>query len=139
MIATALDHLTAPPSSKLLGWHLLDARPSEGWIRIGFEGKQEFCNPAGFIQGGILSAMLDDTMGPAVFVMTDGKRYTATITMTVNFLAPARPGPIVGEATVTQLGKTIAFVEGQLIADGGTLLATATASARLVDTAKAIQ
>ena len=139
MIATALDHLTAPPSSKLLGWHLLDARPSEGWIRIGFEGKQEFCNPAGFIQGGILSAMLDDTMGPAVFVMTDGKRYTATITMTVNFLAPARPGPIVGEATVTQLGKTIAFVEGRLIADGGTVLATATASARLVDTAKAVR
>jgi uncharacterized protein (TIGR00369 family) len=139
MIATALDHLTAPPSSKLLGWHLLDARPSEGWIRIGFEGKQEFCNPAGFIQGGILSAMLDDTMGPAVFVMTDGKLYTATITMTVNFLAPARPGPIVGEATVTQLGKTIAFVEGRLMAEGGTLLATATASARLVDTAKAIR
>jgi uncharacterized protein (TIGR00369 family) len=139
VIATALDHLTAPPSSKLLGWHLLDARPSEGWIRIGFEGKQEFCNPAGFIQGGLLSAMLDDTMGPAVFVMTDGKRYTATITMTVNFLAPARPGPIVGEATVTQLGKTIAFVEGRLMADGGTLLATATASARLVDTAKAIR
>jgi uncharacterized protein (TIGR00369 family) len=139
MIATALDHLTAPPSSKLLGWHLLDARPSEGWIRIGFEGKQEFCNPAGFIQGGILSAMLDDTMGPAVFVMTDGKRYTATITMTVNFLAPARPGAIVGEATVTQLGKTIAFVEGRRMAEGGTLLATATASARLVDTAKAIR
>ena len=139
MIATALDHLTAPPSSRLLGWHLLDARPSEGWIRIGFEGKQEFCNPAGFIQGGLLSAMLDDTMGPAVFVMTDGKRYTATITMTVNFLAPARPGPIVGEATVTQLGKTIAFVEGRLIADGGTVLATATASARLVDTAKAVR
>jgi uncharacterized protein (TIGR00369 family) len=93
MIATALDHFTAPPSSKLLGWHLLDARPKDGWIRIGFDGKQEFCNPAGFVQGGILSAMLDDTMGPAVFVMTEGKLYTATITMTVNFLAPAKPGP----------------------------------------------
>ena len=55
---------------------------------IGFDGKPEFCNPAGFIEGGILSAMLDDTMGPALFVMTDGGRYTATITMTVNFLAP---------------------------------------------------
>jgi uncharacterized protein (TIGR00369 family) len=139
MIATALDHLAAPPSAKLLGWHLIDARPAEGWIRIGFDGRPDFCNPAGFVQGGILSAMLDDTMGPAVFVMTDGKRYTATITMTVNFLAPARPGPIVGEATVTQLGKTIAFAEGKLMADGGTLLATATASARLVDTAKAVR
>lgn len=138
MIATALDHLAAPPSSKLLGWHLLDARPQQGWIRIGFDGKPEFCNPAGFIQGGILSAMLDDTMGPAVFVMTEGRLYTATISMTVNFLAPARPGPIVGEADVTQLGKTVAFVAARLMAADGTVLATATTSARLVETAKAI-
>ena len=136
MIATALDRLTAPPSSKLLGWRLIDARPTEGWIRIGFDGRKDFCNPAGFVQGGILSAMLDDTMGPAVFVMTDGKLYTATITMNVNFLAPARPGRIVGEATVTQLGKSIAFVEGRLMSEDGTLLATATTSARLVETAK---
>jgi acyl-coenzyme A thioesterase PaaI-like protein len=91
MIATALDNLIAPPSSKLLGWHLLDARPKDGWIQIGFDGKRDFCNPAGFVQGGILSAMLDDTMGPAVFTMTHGKLYTATITMTVNFWR--RPGP----------------------------------------------
>ena len=71
MIATALDHLVAPPSSKLLGWHLIDARPGDGWVRIGFDGRHDFCNPAGFVQGGILSAMLDDTMGPAVFVMTE--------------------------------------------------------------------
>jgi uncharacterized protein (TIGR00369 family) len=139
MIATALDHLEAPPSSKLLGWHLLDARPADGWVRIGFDGRKEFCNPAGFIQGGILGAMLDDTMGPAVFVMTDGRLYTATISMTVNFLAPAKPGPITGEATVTQLGRTVAFVEGRLIGEGGGVLATATTSARLVETAKAIR
>jgi uncharacterized protein (TIGR00369 family) len=139
MIATALDRLTPPPSSKLLGWHLLDARPGEGWVRIGFDGKKEFCNPAGFVQGGILSAMLDDTMGPAVFVMTEGRLYTATITMTVNFLAPAKPGPITGEAEVKQLGRTIAFVEGRLIAEDGILLATASASARLVEAAKAIR
>jgi uncharacterized protein (TIGR00369 family) len=139
MIRTALDDLAAPPSSILLGWHLLDARPKDGWVRIGFDGRGEFCNPAGFVQGGILSAMLDDTMGPAVFVMTEGKLYTATITMTVNFLAPAKPGPIVGEANVTQLGKTIAFVEGRLMAEDGRLLATATTSARLVEAAKAIR
>ena len=139
MIATALDHLTAPPSSKLLGWHLIDARPAEGWIRIGFDGKPEFCNPAGFVQGGILSAMLDDTMGPAVFVMTEGRLFTSTITMTVNFLAPAKPGPIVGEARVTQLGKTIAFMEGRLTAADGAVLATATTSARLVETAKVVR
>jgi uncharacterized protein (TIGR00369 family) len=139
MIRTALDRLEAPPSSKLLGWHLLDARPKDGWVRIGFEGKPEFCNPAGFIQGGILSAMLDDTMGPAVFIMTDGRLYTATISMTVNFLAPAKVGLIVGEANVTQIGKTIAFVEAKLTAGDGALLAASTASARLVETAKVVR
>src|ERR1700679_100891 len=121
MISTALDAFTAPPSSRLLGWHLLDARPRDGWVRIGFDGKPEFCNPAGLVQGGILSAMLDDTMGPAVFIMTEGRLFTATITMTVNFLAPAKPGPLVCEANVVQLGKTAAFVEGRLMAEDGAL------------------
>jgi hypothetical protein len=83
MIATALDHIRMPPCARLLGWRLVDARPQDGWIKIGFDGKPDFCNPAGFVQGGILSAMLDDTMGPAVFVMSDGRLYTTTITMTV--------------------------------------------------------
>jgi uncharacterized protein (TIGR00369 family) len=113
--------------------------PWDGWIKVGFEGKQEFSNPAGFVQGGMLSAMLDDTMGPAVLVMSEGRLYTTTISMTVNFLAPARPGPIVAEARVTQLGKTIAFVEGKLMAEDGTLLATATASERLLDAAKVVR
>ena len=59
---------------------MIDARPSEGWLKVGFDGKLEFCNPAGDVQGGILSAMLDDTMGPAALIMTDGKFYSTTIT-----------------------------------------------------------
>ena len=139
MIATALDTIPMLPVAKLLGWRVADARPQDGWIRIVFDGKPDFCNPAGFIQGGMLSAMLDDTMGPAVFVMTEGRLFTTTITMTVNFLAPAKPGPITGEATVTQLGKTIAFVEGRLTAEDGTLLATASSSIRLVEAARALR
>jgi len=139
MVRTAFDDFALPPCSQMLGWRLLDARPAEGWIRIGFSGKPDFCNPAGFIQGGILSAMLDDTMGPAVFAMTEGRLYTATISMTVSFTAPARPGPIVGEARVTQLGKTVAFMEARLFADDGILLATATANARLVESARALR
>jgi acyl-coenzyme A thioesterase PaaI-like protein len=35
----------------------MDARPQEGWIKVGFDGKREFCNPTGFVQGGFLTAM----------------------------------------------------------------------------------
>jgi uncharacterized protein (TIGR00369 family) len=139
MIKTALDQMTPPPSAKLLGWHMLDARPSEGWLKVGFDGKREFCNPAGFVQGGILTAMLDDTMGPAAFIMTDGKFYTTTISLTVNFMASAKPGLIIAEAKVIQLGKTIAFMDGKLTAEDGTLLATATTTARLLEAARALR
>jgi len=57
----------------------------------------------------------------------------------VNFLAPARPGPIIAEARVTQLGKTIAFVEGRLTAEDGTLLATASATERLLEAARGVR
>jgi uncharacterized protein (TIGR00369 family) len=139
MIKTALDEITPPASAKLLGWQLLDAKPAEGWLKVGFDGKKEFCNPAGFVQGGLLTAMLDDTMGPAAFIMTEGKFYTTTISLNVNFLASAKPGPLIAEAKVIQLGKTIAFMEGKLASEDGTLIATATTTARLLEAARALR
>lgn len=137
-VATALDDLPMPPCAELLGWHVLDARPAEGWIRIGFMAKPEFTNPAGFIQGGFLAAMLDDTMGPAAFVMSEGALYTASIDFYVSFLAPAKPGPLFGEGRVVQLGKSIGFLEAVLMDEAGTPIARATSSARLVLSAKAL-
>jgi uncharacterized protein (TIGR00369 family) len=139
MLKTALDDIPAPPSAKLLGWRLLDARPYKGWLKVGFDGRPEFCNPAGFIQGGILSAMLDDSMGPAAFMTSEGRFYATTISLTVNFLAPAKPGPLIVEAQVIQLGKGIAFMEGKLMANSGAVLATASTTARLIEAASAFR
>jgi len=138
MTTTALDHIPPPPCAQLLGWRILDAKPDQGWIRVGFEGKPEFRNPAGFIQGGMLAAMLDDTMGPAAFIMGKGEVFTPTIDMHVSFLVPAKVGTIIGEASVVQMGKTIAFLEGKLMDEAGTVLAKATASVRVVASAKAL-
>lgn len=127
--------MPAPPCAKLLGWRLEDYDEARGWVRIAFTGRNDFLNPAGYIQGGILTAMLDDTMGPAVVVKSGGALFTATISLTVSFLAPAQPGPLFGEATVVQLGKTVAFMEGCLLDAERRMLARASASARLVPAA----
>lgn len=137
-VPTALDGLPRPPCAELLGWEVIEARPADGWIRVRFEGRPEFVNPAGYIQGGFLAAMLDDTMGPAMFVYSEGRLFTPTIELHVSFLSPARPGPIYGEGQVVQAGKSIAFLEGQLMDLSGTLIAKATASARLVPAGKAL-
>jgi uncharacterized protein (TIGR00369 family) len=130
------DQFPKPPCAELLGWHLIDADQGAGWIKIGFEARPEFRNPAGFVQGGFLAAMLDDTMGPAVLMKSNGRAYTATIDLRVSYLAPARIGAFVCEARVVQLGKTIAFAEAKLMDANGTLVATATTSARVVEASK---
>ena len=104
-----------------------------GEIELGFDGKPEFLNPMGIVQGGFLSAMLDDTMGPLIFVMTEGRMFATTIDLHVHFLRPVKPGPIMTKAQLTQLGKKVAFAEGQLFDSDGRLSARATCSALLLE------
>lgn len=133
MARSFLFDLDPPPSAKLLGWRLLDVEPEAGRIRVAFDGTEDFLNPAGFIQGGMLSAMLDDTISATVAARTDGRLFSTTIDMNVSFIAPARPGTLVAEGRIVRLGKTIAFLEGELRDADDALLARATASARLIE------
>ena len=125
-----------PPCAATLGWRLIDSAPEAGSVTIGFEAREAFLNPAGFVQGGFLAAMLDDVMGPAVLVKSEGTLFSPTIQLCVAFLEPARPGPLRGEGRVVRLGGTIAFLEGRLFDADGRLVATATASALLLSTAE---
>ena len=128
------DSLVLPESgtAKLFGQRVLEHDPARGWVRIEFRGDSSLTNPSGFLQGGVLAAMLDDAMGPAVWSKTNGTQFPVTIDMTVSFLTAARPGLLVAEARVVSLGKVIAFLEGELRDDKGTLIVRASASARLV-------
>ena len=129
---TLFGKFPRPPCADLLGLTRLDHNPAERWARFAFEGRPEFLNPAGFIQGGILAAMLDDTMGPTVLLASGGTLYTVTINMNVSFFRPAKPGRLLSEGSVVSMGKTIAFMEATISNSDGIKLARATGSARLV-------
>jgi len=137
-VPTVLDRFPVPECAKLLGLNILEANPAEGHVRIAFEGRAEFCNAAGGIQGGFLTAMLDDCMGPAVLIGTDAQLFPTTISLNVNFLAPAKPGRLIGEGRVVRMGKTIGFVEASLCDEAGALVATASASVRVTPLPAAI-
>lgn len=123
-----------PPVAVLLGWTLEEIDPSAGTIVVGYEAKPEFANPMGNVQGGILAAMLDDTMGPALVATLPPGKFAPTLEMKVSFLEPARiGGRIFGHGRVVKAGGTIAFLEGELRDEGGVVLARASATARLVE------
>ena len=132
MRPAVFDRFPMPACAELLGWDMLDFDTARGWAKVAFESRPEFLNGSGFVQGGFVAAMLDDTMGPVVLVASEGRFYCVTIGMQVQFLAPARPGKFVGEGRAVQMGRNVAFLEASLCDGSGNLVATATSSARLM-------
>lgn len=137
-ISTILDRFPTPPCATLLSLNILEASRENGRVTIAFTAKPEFCNASGNVQGGFLAAMLDDCMGPAILIATDAAVFPSTIDLNVQFLAPAKPGQIVGKGHVVQIGKTIGFVEADLEDAKGSVVARATASVRVTEMHKAI-
>ncbi len=131
MPSSIFDDLDLPPIAKLLGWSLLDIDSEAGTIQIAFNATEQFTNPAGHIQGGILAAMLDDTLGPALFAMLGGACFGTTIDLHTHFLRPVPPGRVTTFGKVTKAGRHIGYMEGHLIDPTGKLAARATASAYL--------
>jgi uncharacterized protein (TIGR00369 family) len=126
------DRFDPPPTAKLLGWTLRAINPEAGTIEIGFTADERFLNPGGTVQGGILTAMLDDTQGPALFGSTHGEIYAPTISCSISFLKAAKPGKFVAKGRVLSLGKTIAFTEAELYDGHGDLVARAAFTNRVM-------
>ncbi len=123
-----------PTATRTLGWSLVQADTERGEIEVSFEATDDFLNPAGTVQGGFLTAMLDDTMGPALAATLDAGLYGATLELKVSFLRPAKPGRLVGRGRVVHRGSTIAFVAGELLDDAGREVAVGSATIRIVRT-----
>jgi uncharacterized protein (TIGR00369 family) len=121
-----------PPAAALLGWTLSWVAPERGEIEVLFDAQDSFTNPIGKIQGGFLTAMLDDTLGPALVATLPGEEFAVTLELKVSFLRPATPGRITGTGRVVHRGGSIAFLAGELRDDAGETLATATATARII-------
>jgi uncharacterized protein (TIGR00369 family) len=120
-----------PPAAALLGFELLAVDPRAGTIEVAFTASEQFLNPAGAIQGGLLAAMLDDTLGPALVATLSHGEWAPTTDLHVQFLSPARPGRLIGRGRVVRRGAQVAFLAGELSDEQGNVIATATATASI--------
>ncbi|MEO0467282.1 MAG: PaaI family thioesterase [Pseudomonadota bacterium] len=101
-------------SSKSLGFELLGLDLSALTTRVRFDGKPEFTNPAGYIQGGYLTAMLDDAIGMLATMKTGNEKFPSTIDLHATFLRPVRVGVIEVTARLRNIGRAVIFAEGEL-------------------------
>ncbi len=120
--------LPAPRAAQTLGIEFQHIDAEVGAVEVSLQGKPEFTNPAGHIQGGFLAAMLDDTMGPALAATLRQAQFAPTLNLNISFHRPAVVGPLQGKGRVVRRGKDVCFLAGELY-QNGELVASATATA----------
>ena len=120
-----------PPAAQLLGWKLLEVDREHGAVKIEVLARPEFINPIGVIQGGFLTAMLDEALGGAIAVMLGDKQFAPTVELKVNFIRAARVGPLIAEGHVVHRGLSLVFLQAELHTPEGLLIATASATAQI--------
>ncbi len=105
------EKITNSPSNVanfLEGTLLMVAR---GKINVEYEVRDEMLNPANIIHGGIISTMIDDSIGMAVFTLGNEYFFT-TINLQVDFFSYAKLGEkLIAKAFVLKEGKQVIHME----------------------------
>ncbi|MCX2901051.1 PaaI family thioesterase [Pseudomonas mandelii] len=121
-------------AADLLGWKFI--RYDEGDAYIEFEASGALTNPMGNIQGGMLSAMLDDCMGPAVYLTLPSDQVAVTVEAQTRFLRAVKPGRIYGLGRIDHADGKRCYTWGQLTNEANEVVATATAIYQVVTLGK---
>ena len=85
---------------------------------LGLRAEERHANHRGTIQGGLLSTFADFTLGRAIEADADDDKDRATVSLTVDFIKPAKPGDwIEARGKVDRVGGTLAFADCSLTVD----------------------
>ncbi len=117
--------LPPPPMASLLGFDCIVAEPGE--ITMQLTPDQSLENTAGLIHGGTAATMLDTAMGAAAHTLCTLGQMTVTQDLTVTYLRPMTlaSGPIRATGRVLNMGRTTAYVIGEVHDGAGKLTAHA--------------
>lgn len=119
------------PVLTLLGGEVESVDAAAGTLRARYEGRADFRNPAGTVQGGMLSAMLDDVTASLVDATLTAGQGVATLSLNVSFLRPAQVGTLQAQATLLRRGRDVCHVMG-VLQQNGKDVATAVAVCKIV-------
>src|SRR5215203_7540287 len=92
-----------------------DGDSGDGGPVFGLRVEERHTNHRGTVQGGLLSTFVDFALGRAIEADADDGKERATVSLTVDFLKPAKPGDWIQTRTrVERVGGTLAFADCSL-------------------------
>jgi len=107
--------LTFPPSAFVEMAGPLYGRRRDGDFTLGFRVEPKHCNAIGVCHGGMIATVCDMLLTVGSNIQSNQSRFLPTISMTCDFLAPAREGAWVeGRVTVLRVTRNLLFASGIL-------------------------
>ena len=100
----------------------------ESAARVRLTIRPELINPAGLLAGPVAYAMVDYSMGSALWQQRSAGERIATIGITINYLQTAREGDVICESVVDRRNDRVAALRSEVSHEDGRLLATAVGS-----------
>jgi uncharacterized protein (TIGR00369 family) len=98
----------------------------EGFCTVTGRVEARHLNINGVVHGGVYATILDTAMGGAVVSLLTEQEVTATTSLYVEFLRPAREhAHLRARGDVVRRGRHLAFVEGNLVDEDGRRLSQA--------------
>ena len=92
---------------------------ADGKLILGLRAEERHTNHRCTVQGGLLSTFADFALGRAIEADADDGKDRATVSLTVDYLKPARPGDWIESRTrVERVGATLSFADCSLTVDG---------------------
>jgi uncharacterized protein (TIGR00369 family) len=121
-----------PRAAQTLGLEFVDVDAEAGTIDLAFTASEAWTNPMGNVLGAFVAAMLYDTVGPALLATLEPDEFQTTQSINLSFLRPVRPGRVACTGRVVHRDGDTAFLEAILTDRQGEVIATATATARVI-------
>ena len=115
-------HKEAGGTGKLFNFKLISYE--EECLELEGEFSAESLNPDGSVQGGMMTAMLDDVTALLIIINSNATLYPSSTNLHSHHHRPLFKGTVTAKAQLVKMGKTIATVKGEIYNAQGKLAAT---------------
>lgn len=118
-----IDFANELPFFKLIGLSILDLGP--GYSRTQISYRNDLCQPAGIMHGGIIATLIDTGIAHALLMteafrgMADHGGSMVSVDLRIKYFRPVSEGLIVCESRIPRLGRHIIHGESAVLNSAG--------------------
>ncbi|MBA94125.1 MAG: hypothetical protein CMG47_03645 [Candidatus Marinimicrobia bacterium] len=115
-------HRTRGGTGKIFNFNFIEYK--EGFLKLDAEFTAQTLNPNRTVQGGMMTALLDDITSLLIIYESKGSLYPNSTNLHSLHHRPLFEGKVFATATIIKKGKNIATIKGELFNSDGKLAAT---------------